>query len=302
MTSDMKSRDEMQTSHACTSQTLRSDGMRVPRQALVRPLLAAAISGLGGFVGIGGPAIAADAPAVVAAPPSTANAVVTQRVYLDLRIITRFDVEVLEDAAVRGRLVLGLYGKDAPLAVERFVEFVQGTTGQYAKSAGGPSYAQAAIEKLRPGELIEGGRISGLKQATFAGSLEWQYMSRMLPNLRPILEVNELRHDRRGLLSIERFSDGGPEFGLTLGKAPQFDNTREVIGGVESGDDLLQMVEELPYITGKSLDAPGSVADEVYKAQKAIFGGLSKTVGDTRAEDRTGKLLRRVEITACGLM
>ena len=66
--------------------------------------------------------------------------------------------------------------------------------------------------------------------------------------------------------------------------------------------DLLQMVEELPYITGKSLDAPGSVADEVYKAQKAIFGGLSKTVGDTRAEDRTGKLLRRVEITACGLM
>ena len=66
--------------------------------------------------------------------------------------------------------------------------------------------------------------------------------------------------------------------------------------------DLLEQIEELPYITGKSLEGDGTAANAVFQAQKSFFTGLSKTVGDTRAEDRTGRLLRRVEITQCGLL
>lgn len=215
---------------------------------------------------------------------------------------TRLQVEVLEDAAVRGRLVLGLYGRDAPRAVERFLEFVQGTPGQFAKSAGGPSYASATFDRVQPGELLEGGRIAGLRQTSFAGELQWEYLSRLLPSLRPVLEVNELTHSRRGLLTIERFNNGGPEFGITLAASPRLDGAREVIGAVERGYELLDMIEELPYITGRSLEKPGSVADSVYNVQKSFFSGLSKAAGDTRAEDRTGKLLRRVEIVQCGLL
>ena len=43
-------------------------------------------------------------------------------------------------------------------------------------------------------------------------------------------------------------------------------------------------------------------ADTVFNAQKAIFSGLSRAAGDSRAEDRTGRLLRRVEITGCGVL
>ena len=120
---------------------------------------------------------------------------------------------------------------------------------------------------------------------------------------------------------------------------------RALDGGLDLRDDLperggrgvdlqlLDEIEALPFITGRSLEEPGSVADEVrvqphsthmalatalahsshclacvlcactqvFKAQKSLFSGLSKGLGDQRAEDRTGKLLRRVEITNCGL-
>ena len=266
--------------------------MRVSRNTLFRPLLAAAISQLSQHT--------LPASALQPAPTQAVPAEVTARVFLDLRIINSFSVEVLEDAATRGRVVIGLFGKDAPLAVQRFIEFTQGTVGQYSQTGGGPAYSQATFDKLRPGELLEGGKIAGLRQTTFAGSVEWEYMSRLLP-LRPALEVNELRHDRRGVLTRLRFN-AGPEFGITLAAAPQLDSTYEVFGQVEQGFELLDMIEQLPFITGKSLETPGSLPDQVFAAQKSLFSGLAKSAGDSRAEDRTGKLLRRVEITQCGLL
>lgn len=261
-----------------------------------------------------------------------------------VRIIERFDVEVLEDAAIRGRLVFGLYGRDAPQGVSRFVSFIDGTVGQFATTGGGPAYAQSSFEYVRPGELLEGGRIPGLKQTTFAGNLEWevrdvpsaevqclaawlghgrrathraaraharsharshrlcpQYMSRLLPTLRPILEVNDLRHDRRGLLTRARF-ESGPGFGVTLGAVPRLDGSHEVIGELLEGADLLERIEALPYITGKSIEGEGSLANSVFQAQKSLFSGIAKSGGDARAEDRTGKLLRRVEITRVGML
>ena len=257
------------------------------------PLLAAALTSIAGL-----DKSAALVPATAARPASQAQ--VTSKIFLDVRIIKRFDVEVLEDAAIRGRIVIGLFGKDAPLAVERFLNFVNGDVGQFQKSGGGPAYAQASFDKIRPGEMVEGGKINGLRQTEFAGNVEWEYMSRLIP-LRPILEVNDLRHDQRGILTVERFTSG-PEFGLTLGAAPSLDGGHEVIGLVQEGLQYLDEIEQLPYITGRSLEKPGSVADQVFMAQKSLFSGLSKATGDTRAEDRTGKLLRRVEITSCGVL
>ena len=246
-------------------------------------------------------ALAASASAPTPALATSLAASATARAYLDLRIIERFDVEVLEDAATRGRLTIALFGKDAPVGVARFVEFLTGTLTPFYANGGGPSYAQSTFDRQRPGELVTGGRIAGLRQTTFAGAQEWEYMGRLLPNLRPVLEVNDLRHDRRGLLTRARF-ESGPEFGLTLAPAPSLDTTHEVLGQVEGGLELLTQVEALPYITGRSLEEPGSVADSVFNAQKSLFSGLAKGAGDARAEDRTGRLLRRVEITGCGLL
>ena len=132
-------------------------------------------------------------------------------------------------------------------------------------------------------------------------------MSRLLP-LRPVLEANNLRHDARGLLTRAVFNPG-PEFAVTLAPAPELDGPNEVFGVLESatdggggltGSDLLEILGKLPCITGKSIEGEGTAANAIFTAQRSLFAGVSKAVGDSRAEDRTGVLLRRVEITRCG--
>ena len=226
---------------------------------------------------------------------------VTTSCFLDIRIIQSYQVEVLEDAATRARLTFGLFGDSAPKGVAKFLDFVDGTPGQFKASGGGPAYSGAQFEKLQPGVLLEGGKIAGLRQTKFAGQLEYEYLGRLLP-LRPVLEASDVLHDRRGLLTRSIFAIG-PEFGITLAPAPNLDGTHEVIGQLEpnaANEALLTILEGLPYITGKSMEGEGTAANAVFTAQREFFTGLSKAVGDSRAEDRTGQMLRRVEITKCG--
>ena len=228
---------------------------------------------------------------------------VTDRVFIDIRIIQRYDVEVLEDAAVRGRLVFGLFGREAPLGTKKFLEFVDGTSGQFKPSGGGPgggpAYSSGSFHKIEPGVLLEGGRINGLKLTEFAGQQEYEYMSRLLP-LRPVVEVNNLRHEKRGLLTRAIFNPG-PEFGVTLASARSLDGTHEVIGQLEEGgEELLRLMEQLPYISGKSREGEGTAQNAIFTSQQKLFQAFAKSTGDSRAEDRTGLLLRRVEITRVG--
>ena len=273
---------------------LTMEALRMPRPLSRRSLLAS--SGL--VLGAGGSVSAA----TVAAAPK-----VTDRIYLDIRVIQSFDVEVLEDASVRGRLTFGLFGDDAPLGTKKFLSFVDGNPGTFAASGGGPSYFSGAFNRLiTPGVglkpvVIEGGKINGLQTTEFAGQLEYEYMSRVVM-LRPVLEGNDLKHDRRGLLTRDIFNPG-PEFGVTLAAAPQLDGKHEVIGMLEPSEEnekLLALLEGLPYITGVSREGEGTAANAVFQAQKQFFTAFSKAAGDKRAEDRTGVLLRRVELTRCG--
>lgn len=281
--------------------------MHLTRVATTRLLswACAACVGLGGVDvsrGLALPAYAAPASNLAEKAPSmTASAKVTKRVFVDVRIIQSYVPEsgVLEDAAVRGRLVFGLFGDDSPKGVEKFLGFTTGNIGQFTEGDG-PSYRTGSFERLQPGRLLEGGRINGLKQIEFAGALEYSFGSRLLP-LSPVLEANNLRHDARGLLT-RRIFDAGPEFSVTLSPTLSLDGDYEVLGRLEEGEDVLKVLEELPYITGRSLEEPGSTSDQVYKAQKAFFTTVAKGIGDQRAADRTGQLLRRVEIVNCGTL
>ena len=203
---------------------------------------------------------------------------------------------------MRGRLTFGLFGEEAPLGAKKFLSFVDGNPGTFATSGGGPSFASGAFDRLRPGVVIEGGRINGLQTTEFAGQQEYEFMSRVMM-LRPVLEGNDLKHDRRGLLTRDIFN-AGPEFGVTLAAAPALDGKHEVIGQLEANnqenEQLLTLLEGLPYITGVSREGEGTAANAVFQTQKQFFSTLSKAVGDKRAEDRTGLLLRRVELVRCG--
>ena len=73
--------------------------------------------------------------------------------------------------------------------------------------------------------------------------------------MKAVVEANDLSHDRRGLLTRKQFR-AGPEFGITLGPATSLNGGWEVFGRVSSDESgLLKLMEELPYITGRSLEA-----------------------------------------------
>jgi hypothetical protein len=173
--------------------------------------------------------------------------------------------QVLEDGVLRGRLVLGLYGDDAPKTAAQFRSFMTGDRG--------PSFASALFYKHNPGRWLEGGRISGLNPAPELGPDAWDWggkvraplraaprappplLASSCPGssatppplalrargvergpraaaqvlaLRPVLEANALRHDAPLLLTHRKLSPG-PDFAVTLAPAPELDGDSTVV-------------------------------------------------------------------------
>jgi len=220
---------------------------------------------------------------------------ITAKVFLDLRILTDYNKEVLEDGAVRGRVIIGLYGDEAPKTVKHFLQFFPTVPGET------PAYATGSFFKQEPGKWIEGGKISGLFPTQVAGSDSYEWNGGIIPLKAPI-EANDLRHDRKNLLSHKKFN-AGPEFNILLSPSPELDGTNTVFGEVLSGEELILEMANLPFVTGKSLDPTGSVASNLWSAQNQYFRGLAKSLGDTRVQKTfPGKLLRRVEITKAGVV
>jgi len=237
-------------------------------------------------------------PEVEASPPiekSGNRGVVTTKVFLDVRVIKDYTGEVLEDSAVRGRIVIGLYGKDSPKTAEQFLKFAK------ADDASDPSYNSGMFYKHQAGRWIEGGKINGLNLEEFGGGQVYQYLNKIV-NLNPILEANKLAHTRKNLITHRKFN-AGPEFAITLSPAPELDGDWTVFGEVLEGEEMVKAIADLPFVTGKSLDPSGTIADSWWKAQNNYFKGLAKQFGDSRANKMyPGKLLRRVEIVKCGVL
>lgn len=62
------------------------------------------------------------------------------------------------------------------------------------------------------------------------GQEELEYGGEVITALPSLLENSaELPHDRKGLLTKDRLARG-PEFGITLGEAPDLDGSHEVFG------------------------------------------------------------------------
>ncbi|CAM9576250.1 unnamed protein product, partial [Phaeothamnion confervicola] len=225
-----------------------------------------------------------------------ADAKITDKIFLEVRIFEPLSEENGYSSAnsYRGKIVVGLYGEAAPQSVSNFLEF-----SEPDYSVDKPSYASGLMTRLEPGVIVEGGRIKGLNTVPIAGSSQLEYRGQILPNP-PIIEANALSHDSRGLLTKVKFSPGS-EFGITLAPAPELDARRVVFGRVLEGMDVLQALEAVPIYGEGSVQEEGSLADNVFRAQKQAMMAIGKNVlKDGRAVDRTGSFLRRVDISGVG--
>lgn len=256
-------------------------------------------------------ASAAPAPATPETAASAARPRITERAFIDVRIIESYTIsDVLENAALRGRITLGLYGEAAPRQTARFVELLLGRRGgRSGEPESFPSIASATFERRRPPELLVSGNVPGVREIrlpdSLGGGLQYEWNGQIVP-LRPVLESVRLSHDRRGLLT-HRIDQGGTTFGITLAPAPELDRDWAVFGEVLQGAEplgLLAEIEALPFLTGEAApdSATGKVGAAVYSAQRSALMALTQAIGDTRADERVGRLLRRVEITGAGLL
>eukprot|EP00879_Flechtneria_rotunda_P020250 GHRR01021297.1.p1 GENE.GHRR01021297.1~~GHRR01021297.1.p1 ORF type:complete len:343 (+),score=85.95 GHRR01021297.1:223-1251(+) len=225
---------------------------------------------------------------------------VTDRIYLDIGVAssafkpagerTLGDKTVLPgDAEPIGRIVIGLYGKLAPVTTSNLVAAIQ---------AGG--FTGSAFSRVSPGEYIQAGR-QGNRRIGDIDPPAGLPANTDLASPRPF----SLTHSRPGTVSLslsendedpaikDKPSYRGLEFLITTGPGPvpRLDGLNPVIGRVESGMDTVSRISRVP-----------SFQPDIRSQQLNRF---AKFLGDERADNvrrQYGKPLKAVIILDSGVL
>jgi hypothetical protein len=128
------------------------------------------------------------------APPSGTftEPIVTDKVYLDIKIANYTEESIGKNrgATGSGKVVIGLYGRDAPQSVKRFLKTVEGD------SINTPSYLNCLFSRITPDPLLEMESVRGIQTINIAGTAQYEYKGQLLTDMKPILERNGIRHTR----------------------------------------------------------------------------------------------------------
>jgi len=303
-------------------------GVNAPRRTLLATALVAAI--LTSTSQLLQPTAAAFAATTDTATTALSpdQAVVTDKVFFDVRIsrqdgsfYVRDDLpDTIENQVFQGRLTFGLFGRATPNHVQRFISYVE-TGNKPLDDNPLPSYGRSVFPLFDPATgVLYGGEIPSLEVTELGSSTAIRYGGRLLPaKLWMSGGANEqkIRHSAKGLLT-HRNLDVTPRFGITTRTdTTELDRTHTVFGKLLLDDPaakaFLQRVSELPVY---SVDRPVAASDDdstsplledaasaVYRMQRDFFRGAAKNLGDDRVDKLVaGKLLRRVEVTRVGLL
>lgn len=199
---------------------------------------------------------------------------VTSKVYLDISI-ARAPVE---------RLIVGIYGDDAPEASKFFLSVCQGNSEQDV------SYNGAQVSRIQKDSRIDVGKFltgSDVKQETWIDGMgKMRLKSVNLASKAIHKDENHLRNDVNGAVSVKK---GGGSFDFTI--APRanknLDKENIVIGQIIDGIDVIDKINEIP------------VSKEDLIGSKSIYSAVGKGF-DGRAKIITlGRPLKRVTISNC---
>ena len=122
----------------------------------------------------------------------------------------------------RGEIVCELYAREAPMAVENFVNL--------ARSG---FYDGTTFHRVIPGFMAQGGDPTG----TGRGGPGYSFGDEFSPTL---------RHDAAGVLSMANAgpNTNGSQFFITFGATPHLDDKHSVFGRVVEGMDVLRAIRE----------------------------------------------------------
>ena len=116
---------------------------------------------------------------------------ITQKAYLDLKIANYTEESVGKNRGAygSGRVVFGLYGKDAPKSVDVFLRSIL-SDGKTV-----PSFINSQFSRVTEEGVLELERVRGLNTVRIAGSDQYEFGGEVL-DYQPILESNSIRHSR----------------------------------------------------------------------------------------------------------
>jgi cyclophilin family peptidyl-prolyl cis-trans isomerase len=252
---------------------------KLTRRSLIAAPLVAALVGLPLARGAwaGEPTGAAVAAAGEAAAAAAANPAITQRVELNVA------VQLSGEETARKRIVVGLYGKEAPEACRIFVALANGaleapcraddsenealqraalttrgvTRNCFAEESTPVTYTGSVAWRIVKGQRVDLGQVKG------------KFAQRVAPSWPAADASSRLLHDRAGLLSVPR-GGGTFDFGLTLAPQPALDAgmSHVVIGEVVEGMGDLMYLNGLPVVNYAGQGA----GSEASRAKQCFYG------------------------------
>lgn len=192
------------------------------------------------------------------AATSTSEAKVTDKIYIDIKGLSQ------EDPAPR-RIVIGLFGKDAPEATSMLKALV---SPQGLRAACKPKEVRSLQKEQLEANKVYNSCIEGQDKGVNydystiwrvvkneridVGAVSGRYVARQFPNW---MGENDLKHDAAGVVSVKKGNDSG--FGFTIypgnGNASFLDRNHLVVGRVLEGSDVVATLNNVPVVTSAKL-------------------------------------------------
>jgi cyclophilin family peptidyl-prolyl cis-trans isomerase len=208
---------------------------------------------------------------VVASPCQAASVIsdakITDRIYMDIKGVAALDQQQQQQQSPQ-RIVIGLFGNDAPEAVKMLKSLVtQGGLAADCKpkeirtlqkeqleankvynscvegqEGQGVNYDLSTIWRVKQGERIDVGAVSG------------RFVARQFPTW---VGDNNLKHSAPGVVSVRKGNDSG--FGFTIypgnggdgDDASYLDANHLVVGRVVEGMNVVESINRVPVVTSK---------------------------------------------------
>jgi cyclophilin family peptidyl-prolyl cis-trans isomerase len=209
------------------------------------------------------------APQLASAAEAPA-AEVTDKIFLEIKGLPGGAADN-NGATTTKRIVIGLFGKQAPRSVDNLKKLV---------SNGLPAACKPKEERMMQREQLEANKVYNSciegqdKGVTYDygqiwrvirgerldfGSVAGRFVAREYPTWEEEASSNDLKHDRPGIVSVRRGSDSG--FGFAVfpggGDTNDLDDNHIVVGQVLEGLDVMEEINNIPVVTSSKVNYMG---------------------------------------------
>ncbi|MDT0608210.1 peptidylprolyl isomerase [Croceitalea rosinachiae] len=175
----------------------------------------------------------------------------------------------------KGEILVKLTHDKTPGTVGNFVALAEGNMENEAKPQGNPYYDGLKFHRVIPDFMIQG----GCPQGTGTGSPGYQFDDEFHP---------DLNHSEPGVLSMANAGPGtnGSQFFITHVPTPWLDNKHTVFGHVESGQEVVDIVDQGDVIESLEIIRVGEEAEKftAIESFRTFEGAREKRISEQKAQ------------------